>query len=877
MAVTGTTLLVSSAAADTALYVAAEIGVTMGLSGAAIVALGGGLAMGAGVLAGQLLGGPINAALGLGPPAPSQVSAQLARGMLVNVASNIDPLPVIYGSRRVGGTMVLCEASGADNGCLHIIIALGEGEISAINTVYLDDVPSTDARFANPGMVTIEKYLGTDTQAASAALMAALSGKWTSAHQGRGVAYLYVRLLANQYAPALGQSNPFHGLPTITADVDGRLLYDPRTITTAFSHNAALAVRDYLTNTRYGRGITMSLIDDASFSAAANYCDTTVAIPGGTQARYTCDGVVNVDDTVYANIQRLLSACRGMLVFSGGKYKLVIDKQETPSNFAFTEDNITGAWQINKPGKRDKINRISANFFNPANNWQPDLAIQESAAYRAQDNGLLLERKMDLPFTADLYRAQHIAQMEMKQTRIGTTVQFTAFQEGLRCEVGDVVPITHSTPGWSTKPFRILTIDILDSDEINILAREYSDAVYALDTLNTAFIVPQTNLPDPFVVGLPGTPVVVEELYATRDSAGVKSRARVSCAASMDAFVRQYQLEYKLAAVSEWGVLPPQASTNWALDDLAPGVYDWRVAGINSLSVTGAYSTSRQELYGLLARPADITGFSVQPVSSLAILTWTQSPDLDVRAGGRILVRHSPAQTGASWEASTSLGDPHPGDSSNAVLPLLPGTYLIKSEDSSGLQSVNATAFSTDGTSLFAYTTLGSVQEDPMFPGTFSNTYHDSDVGSAIELVGVSIFDDGVNFDAGENFDCAGGIVTSGHYNFAAGLDLGTVRAVRLTATLAASAENVLVNFDDGANFDAGLDFDNTAGAPVDAWIETRSTNDDPAGAPTWGAWKRVSASDFTARAFQFRAQLVSSNSSYNIAVNHLQMKAEAL
>jgi hypothetical protein len=41
----------------------------------------------------------------------------------------------------------------------------------------------------------------------------------------------------------------------ITADIDGRTLYDPRTGLTAFSRNPALAIRDYLTNTRYGRGV----------------------------------------------------------------------------------------------------------------------------------------------------------------------------------------------------------------------------------------------------------------------------------------------------------------------------------------------------------------------------------------------------------------------------------------------------------------------------------------------------------------------------------------------------------------------------------------------------------------------------------------------
>ena len=48
------------------------------------------------------------------------------------------------------------------------------------------------------------------------------------------------------------------------------------TAITRYSNNPALAVRDYLTNTVYGRGISESLMDDTSFEAAANYCDTEV-------------------------------------------------------------------------------------------------------------------------------------------------------------------------------------------------------------------------------------------------------------------------------------------------------------------------------------------------------------------------------------------------------------------------------------------------------------------------------------------------------------------------------------------------------------------------------------------------------------------------
>ena len=50
-----------------------------------------------------------------------------ARGALVNKQSNIEQIPVIYGTRRVGGTIVFVETSGSSNTYLYICLVLGGG------------------------------------------------------------------------------------------------------------------------------------------------------------------------------------------------------------------------------------------------------------------------------------------------------------------------------------------------------------------------------------------------------------------------------------------------------------------------------------------------------------------------------------------------------------------------------------------------------------------------------------------------------------------------------------------------------------------------------------------------------------------------------
>ncbi|MGL4480443.1 MAG: LamG-like jellyroll fold domain-containing protein [Aeromonas veronii] len=95
---------------------------------------------------------------------------------------------------------------------------------------------------------------------------------WDDTHRLRGIAYAYARLKFDQEAWP-------YGIPNISAVVRGKLVYDPRTATTAWSDNPALCIRDYLL-AQDGLRCAPEEIDETSFMAAANVCDELVPIPG---------------------------------------------------------------------------------------------------------------------------------------------------------------------------------------------------------------------------------------------------------------------------------------------------------------------------------------------------------------------------------------------------------------------------------------------------------------------------------------------------------------------------------------------------------------------------------------------------------------------
>jgi len=500
--------------------------------GASVLLPGSGLyVLQAGTLGNILISGAV--AYGttrlLGLDEPPKIAAP---GIKANVRGTVAPIPVVYGKRRVGGVLAQAVTSGSvlssqsgntgrggfttidtsqsDNKYLNLVVCWSEGEIEGVQNLYFNDKLSTSSDFA--GFFTVEHYTGTETQAASASLLASLAMTytpetvdtlWTTNHKLLGVAYTYGKFTYNSKAWV-------SGVPVMTAEVKGIKVLDIRDSTTAWSDNPALCIYDYLTNARYGRGIDPSEIDTQSFIDAANYCDQEIFIQTGgdgildpivgvTQARYGCDALLNPDDGVLENLKVLLSTCRGALVFSGGLYKLKIDKPEA-STFNLTEDNIVGGWSIQLEGSQSRFNRIHAQWIDRNNKYQEDIAILDSETFLLADNSEVLEARIDLPATCNYLRPLQMAGMALRQSRYSLQCEVTCTIEGLAVEVFDVVSVTHETPGWTDQLVRVMGVRLESDDQVRLQLMQYADAVYDLDSQNDEDSPPPTGLPDPRVV-----------------------------------------------------------------------------------------------------------------------------------------------------------------------------------------------------------------------------------------------------------------------------------------------------------------------------------------------------------------------------------------
>ena len=70
---------------------------------------------------------------------PSQGANNQAQGVKLTRRGSSQPIPIVYGFRRIGGTVVYAETNGTDNKKLYVVYAFCEGEIEGFKNIIIDN------------------------------------------------------------------------------------------------------------------------------------------------------------------------------------------------------------------------------------------------------------------------------------------------------------------------------------------------------------------------------------------------------------------------------------------------------------------------------------------------------------------------------------------------------------------------------------------------------------------------------------------------------------------------------------------------------------------------------------------------------------------
>ena len=805
------------------------------------------------------------------------------KGILLNKQSNDANIPVIYGTRMIGGTRVFMETSGTDNTHLYMAIILSEGEINDITSIKIDDktvtwsgdlsdnvqrtVGSGDSNFYkdSASLITVEPHYGTDGQSASS-LLSTLSS-WGSTHKLSGLSYLALKFNWNQDA--------FTGIPKVQSIVQGKkvVAYNSSSVaqTAAHSDNPAWCLLDYLTNARYGKGLAIGNIDIPSFYTASGICDTDVTAYGSTTIDVMdCNAVIDTSSPVIDNVREFLKGCRGYLPYVSGKYKLICETTGS-SAITVTEDDIIGGYTLNSPTKNSKYNRVIISYVNPARNYQVDevqfpeiddsgyTSADRHATMKAVDGGFLLEGRFDMKTITSPYQALELAEVILRRSReaLGLTinVSFSAYD----IAIGDILGVTHSSLGFSNKQFRVLGINFNADFTLGLDLMEHQDAHYTWATKTQVSSTPSTNLPNPYTIQPPASVTLDDELIEYNDGTVIVA-LNVTVGASTDKFVDYYQVEYKLSTDSDY-IIYAQGSglIHRVLNVIDQKIYNVKVKAVNSMGVSSTYVTATRTIVGAIEPPSDVEDFACNILGQEAHLSWTQISDLDL---AYYQIRYSSVTDGTGdWANSVSLVEKVSRPATSINVPARIGTYLIKAVDKLGNFSSNATGIISNVTSIQNFNNITSVSEHPTFGGTLTNT---AIVDNTLRLDSSELFDSASgNFDAETTRFFDSGVANadffaSGNYLFADVVDIGAKHTCRLTASLKQTSSDPDDLFDNrSGNFDSASGaFDGDTPSNSHAHIEIATSDDNS----TYTTFQNFVIGNYTARYFKFRVVLTSSD-----------------
>jgi hypothetical protein len=449
------------------------------------------------------------------PDAPTDsAESQRQQGVLIQQQGSNVNIPVIYGFRKVAGTVVFAETGSTNNQYLWVAYVMAEGLVEGLRELYIDDnlLPADTAGRLNAGQIvditdTTSKYAGRvklqwfpgvfhstpSNSGIAAASICKDSPSWKPSMHYNGMAVLFARYEWKEIqTQADADNNPFQGgIPTVTASILGRRVasladaasesaaYGSASYTERYSYNSAEILLDYLRNPRYGKGLSNTEIDWDSFRIAAAKCATQVTYVTGIRGPIiTCHYVLDTGQSIFNNVKILLSNMRGYLPYVQGKYKLKIEDAGNPTDIlsgaayivaAFTNDgratptwttgtrNIMGDITYTGIDRSNKYNQVVVSYVDPDQKWSVQQVVYPETETERQfyvniDGGRENKAEITFPAITNYAIAKDYAKMIFNKSRLQDSCSFIGDSSCFDLEPGDSIYIDSKILRFGTEP-----------------------------------------------------------------------------------------------------------------------------------------------------------------------------------------------------------------------------------------------------------------------------------------------------------------------------------------------------------------------------------------------------------------------------------------
>lgn len=274
---------------------------------------------------------------------------------------------------------------------------------------------------------------------------------------------------------------------------------------------------DYMLNSRYGGNISVYDID-GSFIDLNTYANAgfayTDAYSQSQSGAIKINGLVDTTQNILSNMEEMARAASSWISYNihAGQWSITINKAGS-AIANFTDSNIIGDISISGTSLIQLNNAADVKYQNTDILDKSDfvkISIPNGSLYQNEPRSTL---ELSLPFTNKQSVALKVGLQALKQARVDKIISFNADYSYINLRAGDLISVTNTLLGYSSKVFRIITATEVEADdgglEVEFKCLEYDANVYTY-SIQEYLIETDDGLLSIGSIGKPNVPTVTK-------------------------------------------------------------------------------------------------------------------------------------------------------------------------------------------------------------------------------------------------------------------------------------------------------------------------------------------------------------------------------
>ncbi|MEH6478423.1 MAG: phage tail protein, partial [Sneathiella sp.] len=254
-----------------------------------------------------------------------------------------------------------------------------------------------------------------------------------------------------------------------------------------------------------------------------------------------------------------MTSMNGEVVTNGSLWKIYPAVWRAPSKSLDEDDFRGGQTTKARRPRKELYNGVRGTFKSPDNEYQlADYPAVISDAFIAMD-GKENFLDIELPFTQSAATAQRIAKILLLENRQQITTSWELKMTAWSIEAADNVQLNRTKLGWVEKYFKVKRAPtVIENGKMGVKLEmvETDPSIYDWSTDEEITIdpAPNTNLPNPMYISEPAS-ITLEsgsDLQVVDSAGQVHSQLQITIAPPVDAFVKEYQVEWLLSDGLIW-------------------------------------------------------------------------------------------------------------------------------------------------------------------------------------------------------------------------------------------------------------------------------------------------------------------------------------